>query len=154
MILGSFCLTVVCALAPWHAAIEPVYAPNGSQPIVMNGAQIGVYVDDTVVAEHAVVAQDVALGEFVVAGVPPAFFIDRNELFPGAVAAQEWYPFYDDKNVDGALPPGAEAYIVQGSGSYPGGIPGATRGEQHREWSQAVAQHPVMVLTYSGGLLR
>lgn len=152
MIFGAFC-AVVCVLAPWHAAIEPVYSANGSQPIVMNGVQIGSYVDDTVVDEQTVVAQDMAVGMFVVAGMAPGLSLNRN-AFPGAVAAQEWYPYYNDRNTWGPLPPGGQAYIVQGTGSYPGGVPGATKPQQHREWLQAIAQHPVLILTYNGPLLR
>lgn len=142
MILGAFC-AVVCALAPWHAAVEPTGA------IMMNGAQIGVYVDDTDPTQVQDVAAAVAKGEFVVAGV--AMFENPNQ-FPGALVAQEWYPYMGGKDVLGPLPP-ARAYIVQGNGRYPGNQLGATRREQHHEWSQAVARHPVMVLTYNGPLL-
>jgi hypothetical protein len=140
MILGAFC-AVACVVAPWHAAVQPGGA------ITMNGVKIGVYVDDQVPDQAAVVAADVARGEAVVAGVA---LCCPSEHFPGALSALEWYPFSHGRAWTRVQPPSAQAYIVQGRFRWPGDPMGATTAEQRRLWLRATASLPVMVLTYNG----
>ena len=138
MILGAFC-ALACALAPWHAAVQP----DGT--VTMNGAKVGVYVDNETPNQQAVVAADVRAGEAVIAGVPPCC---PNERFPGAIAAVEWYPFFNGAAMWPVSPPPAQAYIVQGHFRWPGDPHGASPVEQHQLWLDATANDPVLVLTY------